>query len=148
GRRHLDPTGLTEDQDAARHRQILERTRRNVMDDLQYGKRNKRGDWTPNEPLNIAPIYRFPWSAKEIFGFLKGYFLPWNIAFMVIATVYWFWLTPGIETLKTLSPGWILLLFARNAASVLIFFGAMELHLYVRRRQGNLFKYNHRWPSD
>jgi len=118
------------------------------MDDLQYGKRNKRGDWTPNEPLNIAPIYRFPWSAKEIFGFLKGYFLPWNIAFMVIATVYWFWLTPGIETLKTLSPGWILLLFARNAASVLIFFGAMELHLYVKRRQGSLFKYNHRWPSD
>ena len=118
------------------------------MDDLQYGTRNKRGDWQPKEPLSIAPFYKFPWKPKEIAGFIWGYFVPWNIAWMILATVYWYYLTPSIETLKTFSPGWIGLLFLRNAASVLIFFGAMELRLYIKRSQGNLFKYNHRWPAD
>ena len=53
-----------------------------------------------------------------------------------------------LETLATLSPGWVLLLLGRNALAVLIFFGAMELRLYVLRKQGNQFKYNHRWPSE
>lgn len=118
------------------------------MDDLQYGTRNKRGDWTPNEPLSIAPIYRLPWKARDILGFLKGYFLPWNLSFMVLAAIYWFFLTPSVETTRTLAPGWILYLFLRNSAAVLIFFGAMELRLYVQRRQGNQFKYNHRWPKE
>lgn len=118
------------------------------MDDRSYGTRNKRGDWTPNEPLRIAPFYRLPWKLKEILGFIWGYFFPWNAAWMVLATVYWFYLTPDIETLRTLSVGWIALLLLRNGASVLIFFGAMELRLYIKRAQGNQFKYNHRWPSD
>lgn len=27
------------------------------MDDLTYGTRDKRGDWKPNEPADIAPIW-------------------------------------------------------------------------------------------
>ena len=30
------------------------------MDDLSFGKRNKRGDWAPNEPASIAPIWDAP----------------------------------------------------------------------------------------
>ncbi len=30
------------------------------MDDLQFGKRNKRGDWAPNEPAGTAPLFVFP----------------------------------------------------------------------------------------
>ena len=30
------------------------------MDDLAYGKRNKRGDWTPGAYLDIAPVFVLP----------------------------------------------------------------------------------------
>jgi hypothetical protein len=30
------------------------------MDDLAYGKRNKRGDWTPGATLTIAPVFVLP----------------------------------------------------------------------------------------
>lgn len=91
------------------------------MEDLQYGTRNKRGDWKPNRPNMIAPIWRFPWGANEILGFLKGYFLPWNVSWMALSAIYWFLLTPSVGTLKTFAPGWIALIYLRNSAAVLIF---------------------------
>ncbi len=118
------------------------------MDDLQYGTRDKRGNWAPNAPNQVAPIWRFPWRGADMLGFLKGYFLPWNLAWMAIAAVYWFFLTPSVETLSTFSFGWIALLYLRNSAAVLIFYGAMEFRLYMRRRQGTAFKYNGQFPAD
>lgn len=36
------------------------------MDDLQYGTRNKRGDWTPNAPLELPPLWRRPFSLPKV----------------------------------------------------------------------------------
>ena len=33
------------------------------MDDLQFGTRNKRGDWAPNGRLEIAPFWAWPPSS-------------------------------------------------------------------------------------
>jgi sterol desaturase/sphingolipid hydroxylase (fatty acid hydroxylase superfamily) len=40
------------------------------------------------------------------------------------------------------------LLVVRNAAIVLVIFGALELGLYIRRAQGNRFKFNGSFPAD
>ena len=118
------------------------------MDDLQYGARNKRGDFSPKDPLQIAPFFAFPPSPMKILKWLPGYFLPWNVAFMVLAAVFWFWLTPDTATMKTLSPGWIIYLLARNSLLVLVIYGALELRLYMQRAQGTHFKYNGKFPAD
>lgn len=118
------------------------------MDDLQFGKRNKRGDWVPNEPLTIAPLFVFPPQPIRLLKWLPGYFLPWNILFMALAAISWFWMTPDLETMKALSPGWIAYLLIRNSAVILLFYGGLEFRLYVKRTQGKLFKYNGKWPSD
>ncbi len=60
-------------------------------------------------------------GANEILGFLKGYFLPWNVSWMALSAIYWFFLTPSVGTLKTFAPGWIALIYLRNSAAVLIF---------------------------
>ena len=73
------------------------------MDDLHYGSRNKRGDWTPSEPIAPAPVFTFPPQPMKFLKWLPGYFLPWNALFFALAAVYWFWLTPSKETLQTLS---------------------------------------------
>lgn len=118
------------------------------MDDLAYGTRNKRGDWQPKDPNEIAPIYRLPWKGREILGFVKGYFFPWNVTWIALAAFYWFVLVPPAETLATLAPGWIALAFLRNSAAVLLVYGFMEWRLYRKRAQGTAFKYNGKFPSD
>jgi sterol desaturase/sphingolipid hydroxylase (fatty acid hydroxylase superfamily) len=118
------------------------------MDDLKFGNRNKRGDWAPSEPLQVAPYFEFPPQPLKLLKWLKGYFLPWNVLFMALAAVFWLWLTPDIEAMKSLSPGWIIYLLARNSLLVLAVYGALELRLYVKRAQGTHFKYNGKFPAD
>jgi len=118
------------------------------MDDLLFGMRNKRGDWAPNKALEVAPILVFPPQPLKFLKWLPGYFLPWNSLFMALGAVLWFWLTPSAEMMKTLSIGWIAYLFVRNCVIVIVIYGALELRLYVRRKQGRSFKYNGRWPSE
>jgi sterol desaturase/sphingolipid hydroxylase (fatty acid hydroxylase superfamily) len=119
-----------------------------MMDDLQYGTRNKRGDFAPKDPLQTAPLFVFPPQPLKFLKWLPDYFFPWNLLFIALAGVFWFWLTPGTETTKTLSVGWIAYLWARNSLLVLIIYGALELRLYMKRSQGAHFKFNGKWPAE
>jgi sterol desaturase/sphingolipid hydroxylase (fatty acid hydroxylase superfamily) len=119
-----------------------------MMDDTQYGTRNKRGDFAPKEHLQIMPLLQFPPQPVKFLKWLPGYFLPWNMLFMALAAVMWFYLTPATETLKTLAPSWIAYLLVRNSLLVLVIYGALELRLYVKRGQSGRFKYNGKFPAE
>lgn len=118
------------------------------MDDLQYGTRNKRGDWAPNEPAGTAPLFAYPPRPLAVLKWLPSYFLPYNVLFALSAVAWWRFVLPDVEVMKTLSVGWILWLFVVNCAALLVFFGVFELRLYIFRAQGNRFKYNGKWPSE
>jgi sterol desaturase/sphingolipid hydroxylase (fatty acid hydroxylase superfamily) len=118
------------------------------MDDTKLGTRNKRGDWTPNAPAGIAPVFVFPPRPLEFLKWLPGYFFPFNAFYALTAVVWWTWIVPDAETMKTLAPGWVLWLFAVNTVALFAFFGVFELRLYIQRAQANRFKYNARWPSE
>jgi sterol desaturase/sphingolipid hydroxylase (fatty acid hydroxylase superfamily) len=118
------------------------------MNDLDHGARDKRGDWRPNAALQVGPLLDFPWSAARVLKWLPSYFLPWNVVFFAISTLIWFYLTPPRETLQTLDWSWILFLYARNSLLILLLYGALELRLYIKRSQGNRFKYNGMFPAD
>jgi sterol desaturase/sphingolipid hydroxylase (fatty acid hydroxylase superfamily) len=118
------------------------------MDDLKYGTRNKRGDWTPNEPLRYAPLFSSPWNIKALLAWLPHYFFPWNVLFALSAVAYWQWIIPARETMQALDWRWPLWLYAVNAVATFLFYGAFELHLYVLKRQENRFKYNGKFPSE
>ena len=118
------------------------------MDDLLYGTRNRRGDWTPNEPIEVAPVFVLPPRPKAFVKWLPHYFLPWNLLFALSAVAYWAWIIPPVETMRTLSWGWPLWLLAVNCVAVFLFYGAFELHLYGLKRQGRRFKYHAKFPSE
>jgi sterol desaturase/sphingolipid hydroxylase (fatty acid hydroxylase superfamily) len=118
------------------------------MDDLAHGVRNKRGDWSPKEPLDVAPFWRWPISLKAVLGWLPGYFLPYNVVWMLSAVLWWAYVLPDVETMKTLQWGWIAALFAVNCLSVLALYGFLEFRLYGQRAQGTRFKYNAKFPDD
>ena len=118
------------------------------MDDLQFGTRNKRGDFAPKDPLQTAPLFVFPPQPLNFLKWLPSYFFPWNLLFMALAALFWFYLTPNIVTMQTLAPGWIIYLLVRNSLLVLIIYGTLELRLYMKRSQGTHFKFNGKWPAE
>jgi sterol desaturase/sphingolipid hydroxylase (fatty acid hydroxylase superfamily) len=118
------------------------------MDDAVYGKRDKRGNWTPLERIEYPPVFVWPprplGILKWLFG-TSGYILPWNLFFAAAALVVWGFLTPSFETTKTFAPGWIAFILVRNAALVFAVFGFFHLRLYIQKAQGSMFKYNGKW---
>jgi len=118
------------------------------MDDLQFGKRNKRGDWAPNEPAATAPLFVFPPQPLRLLKWLPHYFLPYNALFFLSALAWWHWVVPPVEVMRSLDWAWVLRLFLVNAAAVFLWYFAFELRLYIRRAQGNRFKYNGKFPAD
>jgi sterol desaturase/sphingolipid hydroxylase (fatty acid hydroxylase superfamily) len=118
------------------------------MDDLSYGKRNKRGDWAPNEPAATAPVFVFPPQPLKFLRWLPHYFFPYNVLFALSAVAWWYYVLPDPEVMKTLAWGWVLRLLVANVIAVFLFFGAFELKLYILRSQENRFKYNGKFPSE
>jgi sterol desaturase/sphingolipid hydroxylase (fatty acid hydroxylase superfamily) len=117
------------------------------MDDLQFGTRNKRGDWAPSQRLVHAP-WTWPPEPARIARWIGGYVWPWNLLFLLSALAWWAFVVPDAATMRALSAGWPLRLLAANEAGILLFFGAFELRYYVRRVQGQRFKFNGKFPSD
>ncbi len=118
------------------------------MDDREFGTRDKRGNWTPHERLEIAPVFVFPPRPLAFLKWLPGYFLPWNMLWLLSAWLWWVWFIPPEDVLATLQWSWVLKLFATNCIAVFLFYGAFEMQLYIRRAQGNRFKYNPKFPAD
>ena len=118
------------------------------MDDLKFGTRDKRGNWSPNEPAGTAPVFVWPPRPLAVLKWLPGYFFPYNVLFFLSAMAWWNWVVPPVDVMQTLAWGWVLKLFAVNAVAVFLWYFAFELQLYVRRSQSNRFKYNGKFPSD
>lgn len=116
------------------------------MDDTQLGSRDKRGNWTPNKRLEIAPIWSGQFS--KLGHFIVEMIWPWNAFHAATALLYWVFVIPDVDVMKTISWGWALWLLAANALGIFVMFGAIELFYYVRRKQGNRFKYNAKFPSE
>ncbi|MDE2914552.1 MAG: sterol desaturase family protein [Paracoccaceae bacterium] len=118
------------------------------MDDLQFGTRDKRDHWRPRDPIKPSPLLASPWSLLKFVKWLPHYFYPWNGLFFLTACAFWFYLTPDVETTKTLEWGWVAYILVRNSVALFLLHGALELRLYIRRAQGTQFKYNPRWPRE
>lgn len=118
------------------------------MDDLKYGKRNKRGDWAPFKRLEIAPVFVLPPRPLAFLKWLPHYFLPWNLIWAASAVAYWHFVVPEPEVMASFTWGWVLRLFLVNCVAVFLFYGAFELRLYMLKSQGNRFKYNGKFPSE
>jgi sterol desaturase/sphingolipid hydroxylase (fatty acid hydroxylase superfamily) len=118
------------------------------MEDLRFGIRDERGNWSPRARLEIPPYWAWPPRFIDVLKWLPKYLFPWNAYFMATALAYWYFVIPDLEVMKTLSWGWALPLYGVNAAAVFVSYGAVELLYYVRRKQGTRFKYNAAFPAD
>lgn len=118
------------------------------MDDTAFGKRNKKGDWAPKEPLASSALFRWPPQPAAIARWLLDFVWGWNTLFLAITVLYWNLVIPSQEAMATWSLDWVLPLFAWNWLGLFLFYGAFEWALYRRRTQAQRFKYNGKFPAD
>jgi len=120
------------------------------MSESEFGTEDNRGYWIPKKLISYGPFFTWPPNPKALFRFffgVPGYFLPSNVLYALIAVGIWVFLTPSIEAMQTLSPGWMLIVLFRNMVLAIVFIGAWHLWLYVWKKQDNRFKYNRSWPA-
>jgi sterol desaturase/sphingolipid hydroxylase (fatty acid hydroxylase superfamily) len=113
-------------------------------------RRERRDHWRPVTLLRQAEVLVWPprplAALKVFFGF-PGYLYPWNALYLLIAAITWFWLTPDLAAMRHLRVSWIALILARNAGLLFLVAGSWHLRLYMRKAQGQDFKYHPRWPA-
>jgi sterol desaturase/sphingolipid hydroxylase (fatty acid hydroxylase superfamily) len=109
------------------------------------GRRNSKGEWQPDVLPQPGPFFQFPWKPLALLKHLKDILWPWNLLFIFLAVISWMFFTPDAETSKTFAPGWIALVFARNAVILFLYAGALHLRLYIRKVQGTSWKYTDKW---
>jgi sterol desaturase/sphingolipid hydroxylase (fatty acid hydroxylase superfamily) len=111
-------------------------------------KRDKRGDYVPKVPLDLAPLFAWPTRPlailKWLFGY-PGYFFPWGVVYMAIPVLTWAYFTPPLEEMKNFAPGWIAYILVRNAILIALVGGAWHIYLHTLERQGTDYKYSNRW---
>jgi len=120
------------------------------MADTYTEPRDSRGEWQPEELPQVVPLFRWPLKIVGILKFLfwpGGYLLGWNSVYIGVGVLAWLFLTPSLERMASFRLDWIALIYLRNAALLTFFAGGMHLRLYMKRAQGNHFKYTNKWLS-
>lgn len=121
------------------------------MDEMNFGSRDARGNWSPKKPIDYGPAFAWPPKPgavlKWFFAF-PGYLLPWNLLYAIVAIGIWYFLTPPLAHFQTFSLSWFSVILLRNIVLALLVYGSWHIWLYVWRRQGNSFKYNRNWPNE
>ena len=106
---------------------------------------NQKGGTAPPSPLFAWPP-RPAEAFKWLFGF-PGYLLPWNIVYMVVATLTWHYLQPSLSRCVEFRADWILEIYVRNQSMLVIIVSAWHLRLWSLKSQGLKFKYTSDWMA-
>lgn len=115
-----------------------------------FGPRDARGEWRPAGGLEPPPIFVWPPRPMAFLRWLAGfdgYILPWNLFYLVLATVTWLYLTPELSRMTTFRVEWMAEVYFRNLAILGVFGGLLHLRLYILKGQGDRYKYSSRWPK-
>ncbi len=107
---------------------------------------NASGTYQPDSRIDLPPLYEWPPRPLAALRWLfSGVLFPWGFFFLALAFVSWFYLTPSLETMAEIKPGWIVLIWLRNAILLSLVAGSLHWWLYMRRSQDREFKFNDQW---
>jgi len=109
---------------------------------------NATGTYQPEKLIGLPLLYAWP---PRPLGALRYLFydllFPWGYFFIGLAFVTWYYLTPPLATMAEFEPGWIGLLWLRNAALLTLVAGGLHWWFYVHRGQHKEYKFDDKWPA-
>lgn len=118
------------------------------MADIQEMARDVKGEWQPGSLPVPGALFRWPPEPRAIIKFLfgrEGLLWPYNLLYLALAIISWLFLTPAVERMTTFAFDWMALIYLRNAGLLILIAGGLHLRLYIRRRQGQKYKYTDKW---
>lgn len=107
---------------------------------------NPAGDYQPESTIGIPSLYAWPpRPIAALKWLLIGMLFPWGHLLIALAFVSWYLLTPSLATMSEFEPGWIILIWLRNAALLTLVVGGLHWWLYLRRAQDRQYKFHDKW---
>ena len=118
----------------------------NRMDGSEAATGARKDAWAWHPPLPLQGIPVFVWPPRPLaalkylvsVAFLGSVMIP----FGALAIVTWTYLQPALERCAQLQADWILQMYARNLALMLIVAGGLHLYFYTFKRQGSERKFD------
>jgi sterol desaturase/sphingolipid hydroxylase (fatty acid hydroxylase superfamily) len=115
----------------------------------EFSFRTAKGEWRPPYPIKFVPLFCWPLrpiaALKWLFG--GGYLWPWDLFFMLTATVTWLWLQPPLSRCVEFKVGWISQIYLRNLILLWLVPGGWHLLFYTLKVQGMQRKYYPHWTQ-
>ncbi len=118
-----------------------------MLNENDYGTRDERGHWVPDEKPSINPFFIWPISVQKIIIWLKGYFWPWNVLFALLGLFSFVAITPYKLFFMEFNLMVWGVLYIKNALIVTAIYGFLEWRLYITKTQQSRFKYNAKFPG-
>lgn len=102
--------------------------------------------YIPDVPIQASPFFTWPLDFKRMFTWVfdRWFAVAENSILVIVALVSWFWFQPPIEDAKTLSLGWIAMIYLRNFALLLGVAGGLHLYFHRTKSQDKRLKYDGR----
>ena len=106
---------------------------------------NSSGGWQPKQRLEFDPVFIWPPKPNQFIKWLlkfPGYIWPWNIFYIGIAFISFYYFQPEISRCITFKLDWISVILFRNIFLIILLAGFWHTRLYIFNRQYDKFKYN------
>ena len=115
----------------------------------EIGFRTAKGEWRPPYAIKFVPLFCWPLRPLEALKWLfgGGYLWPWDLFFIVTATVTWIWLQPPLSRCVEFHAGWIGQIYLINLTLLWLVAGGWHLLLYILKVQGMQHKYYPHWTQ-
>ncbi|MED5220885.1 MAG: sterol desaturase family protein [Actinomycetota bacterium] len=105
-------------------------------------------DYEPPVPIETPAVFAWPpRPGAALRWILRMITYPWVLLYLGLSMAIWRWFPPSAEAMSTFAPGWILQIWFRNLLVLGGIAGGLHWWLYVRRAQGDEYKFNRRWPG-
>jgi ferredoxin-NADP reductase/sterol desaturase/sphingolipid hydroxylase (fatty acid hydroxylase superfamily) len=111
------------------------------------GYTDSRGEWRPDNPIVYAPLFVWPPKIRKFLLWLFHYLFTWNLLYLGIVILSYYFLQPPMEQMKDFHYSWISTILLRNMTLVWIIYGGWHLYLYKFKKRGTKAKYCPRWQS-
>lgn len=113
-------------------------------------KDGQKNTWNHKGPVIFSPIFDWPPRPMAAFHALtkRWVSITRNLLFLIMSVSVYNFLIPDLAQMSTLSLQWILPVFFRNAALLILVAGGLHLYFFTFRGQGKRLKFDHREAMD
>ena len=107
---------------------------------------NPTGDYQPSTTVEPPVLYAFPPRPMAALKYLLvDMMFPWNYLYIGLALLSWLYFTPDMARMATFEFGWYAELWLVNATVLTLVAGGLHWGLYMRKAQGEDYKFHRRW---